>query len=97
MPDSDIARAIACFEASDDATFLREVLRAIRPKAEAAALQAAKRGRDMPDPSTITPSTEAASPAQALATVRATKDFAALQAMARVAGRRAEELTRPVP
>ena len=93
MPDSDVARAIACFEASDDLPFLRDVIRAIRPKAEAAALQAARRGRDMPTPSTVAPAADAATPAQAIATVRATRDFALLQAMARAAGKRAEELS----
>jgi hypothetical protein len=93
MTEIDIARAIACFEASDDVAFLRDVLRAIRPKAEAAALQAAQRGKDMPAPGAIAPATDAATPAQALATVRATKDFALLQSMARAAGRRAEELS----
>ena len=95
MNEDNVARAIACFEASDDAAFLRDVLRAIRPKAEAAALQAAKRGRDMPAPRDIPPAVDPATPAQAMATVRATKDFALLQAMARAAGRRAEALAQP--
>ena len=90
-PDA-IARAIACFEQSDDMTFLREVLRTIRPKAESAALRASKQGKDMPRPSEVVAAVEPATPAQALATVRATKDFALLQAMSRAAGRRAEEL-----
>ncbi len=92
MSDDAIAKAIACFEQCDDMTFLRDVLRTIRPKAEAAALRAAKQGKDMPAPGTISAAGEAATPAQAMATVRATKDFALLQAMSRAAGRRAEEL-----
>jgi hypothetical protein len=92
MSDNDVARAIACFEQSDDMAFLREVLRTIRPKAESAALRAEKQGKDMPPPSRIDASVEPATPSQALATVRSTKDFALLQAMSRAAGRRAEEL-----
>lgn len=92
MRDDSVARAIACFEQSDDMAFLREVLRAIRPKAEAAALRAAKQGKEMPAPQAVAAAVEPATPAQALATVRATKDFALLQAMSRAAGRRAEEI-----
>ena len=73
--------------------FLRDVLRTIRPKAETTALRAAKQGKDMPAPGEIAAAAEAATPAQALATVRATRDFALLQAMSRAAGRRAEELS----
>ena len=90
--NQDVSRAIACFEASEDIAFLREVLRAIRPKAETAALQAARRGKTPPQPGAIEAALEAATPAEAMATVRATKDFALLQSMARAAGRRAEEL-----
>jgi hypothetical protein len=93
MDENDVARAIACFDASDDLAFLRDVLRAIRPKAEAAALQAAKRGRQMPAPRDVAPSVEPATRDEAMATVRATRDFALLQAMARSAGRRAEALS----
>jgi hypothetical protein len=92
MTEQDVARAIACFEATEDVGFLRDVLRAIRPKAEAAALQAARRGKSPPQPQDIEPAREPATPAQAIATVRATKDFGLLQGMARAAGRRAEEL-----
>jgi hypothetical protein len=92
MAADAVARAIACFEASDDAAFLRDVLRTIRPRAEAATLRAAKQGRDVPPPGNIKAAPEPASPAEALETVRATKDFSHLQAMARAAGRRAELL-----
>ena len=93
MSEGDVARAIACFEACEDVAFLRDVLRTIRPKAEAAALQAAQRGKDVPAPGMIAAAAAASTPEQAMATVRATKDFALLQAMARAAGRRAEELS----
>ena len=95
MRDEAVAGAIACFEASDDIAFLRDVLRAIRPKAEAATLRAAKLGRAVPAPGNVSAAAEPATPAQAMATVRATKDFAQLQAMARAAGRRAEALSQP--
>ena len=92
MSDDAVAKAIACFERSDDMAFLREVLRTIRPKAEQAALRASQQGREVPSPGTVTASEDAATPAQAMATVRATKDFALLQAMSRAAGRRVEEI-----
>jgi hypothetical protein len=92
--DDAVARAVACFEASNDVAFLRDVLRAIRPKAESASLRAAKQGRVAPPPTDVAPAAEAASPAEAMATVRAAKDFGLLQAMARAAGRRAEALAR---
>jgi hypothetical protein len=92
MPDDAVARAIACFEASEDIAFLRDVLRSVRPRAEAATLRAAQQGREAPPPADTQPAAEPATPAEAMATVRATKDFAALQAMARAAGRRAEVL-----
>jgi hypothetical protein len=95
MPADAVARAIACFEASDDVAFLRDVLRVIRPRAEAATLRAAQQGKSVPAPGNVPPAPEAATAVEAMATVRATKDFAQLQAMARAAGRRAEALSQP--
>jgi hypothetical protein len=92
MEPRDVARAIACFEQSDDMTFLRDVLRAIRPRAEATARRFEQQGRAVPPPLELEPADEPATPKQAMATVRAVKEFEALQAMARAAGRRAEEL-----
>jgi hypothetical protein len=88
-----VARAIACFETSDDEAFLRDVLRTIRPRAEGAALRAMKQGRVAPPPREVAASALPASPKEAMATVRATRDFGLLQAMARAAGRRAEALS----
>ena len=95
MSDDAVARAIACFESTEDVAFLRDVLRTIRPRAESATLQAVKRGKPVPPPQDIPAALHPATHAQALATVRATKDFALLQAMARAAGRRAEALAQP--
>jgi hypothetical protein len=92
VADDAIARAIACFEQSDDVAFLRDVLRAIRPRAEAAARRHEQAGRRAPDPMEVAPSAQPATPQDAMKAVRATKDFAQLQAMARAAGRRVEQL-----
>lgn len=92
MTRADIARAIAFFEQSEDLGFLRDVLRAIRPRAEAAARRYEREGREMPPPEVIEASASPADAADALKTIRSTNDFAQLQAMARAAGRRAEQL-----
>lgn len=92
MNENDVARAIACFEQSEDMAFLRDVIRAIQPQAAAIARRYEQQGRAMPPPLTLDPASEPATPKAALATVKATKDFPALQAMARVAGQRAETL-----
>ena len=92
MNEEAVARAIACFDRSTDTSFLRDVLRTIRPKAEQAALRASQQGREAPPPDEIGAATEAATPEEAMETVRKTRDFPLLQAMARAAGRRAEEL-----
>jgi len=90
--DEAVARAIAFFQQTDDVAFLREVLRAVRPRAQAAAMRAEQQGKDAPPPAEIEPSAQPATPAEAMATVRATKDFGKLQALARAAGRRVEEV-----
>jgi hypothetical protein len=46
----------------------------------------------MPAPRDVPAAVDAATPSEAMATVRAASDFALLQAMARAAGRRAEAL-----
>ena len=97
MPDSDVSRAIAYFQACPDAELLRGVLKTIQPKAAAAVRQAQLKRRDVPPPLDIEPSANAATRADALKTLRSVQDFAQLQALARAVGRRIEELNQTAP
>jgi len=86
----EVARAIAFFSSSTDAELLRDVLRAIQPRAAA---EARKLGsRRPPEPAAVTPAAEPASAEDALQTAKTVRDFALLQALARAVGRRVEEL-----
>lgn len=86
----DVARAIAYFQTATNSEQLRAVLKAIQPRAAA---EARKYGnREPPNPAAITAAEEPASEAEAMQTVKAVKDFAQLQAIARAVGRRVEEL-----
>ena len=86
----EVARAIAYFQGCTDAGLLRGVLKAIQPKAAAAARKFGT--REPPNPAAIQPSATPASEEEALHTVRSVKDFAQMQALARAVGRRVEEL-----
>jgi hypothetical protein len=97
MPEAEIARAIAYFQACPDADLLRGVLKTIQPKAAAAVRQAQMRRQDVPPPVDIAPSSTPATKDEALRTVKSTQDFAQLQALARTVGRRIEDLNRSQP
>ncbi|SRR6266480_2317418 len=92
MPDSDVARAIAFFESTNDLDLLREVLRTIRPRALAAVRRHERSRQPVPSPDDIAASAEPADKAEALRTVSSTEDFGRLQAISRVVGRRIESL-----
>jgi hypothetical protein len=93
MPDVDeVARAIAFFQQCDDIELLRELLRALRPRAAAEVRRHESRGRRAPAPSNIAAAERAATEPEARRTVRATTDFAQLQALSRAIGKRVEEL-----
>jgi len=93
MKEDGVARAVACFEQNDDVEILRDVLRTIRPKVEAAVVRALKSGKDVPAPHSFDGSSGTATIAEALETVRLAKDLRDLQALARAAGQRAEDLS----
>jgi hypothetical protein len=95
MKEDGVARAVACLEQNDDVEFLRDVLRTIRPKVEAAVVRALKSGKDVPAPRAFDASSGVASVEEAMATVRLAKDLRDLQALARAAGQRAEHLSQP--
>ena len=86
----EVAKAIAFFQASSDAEFLRGVLKAIQPRAAAEARKYSN--REPPNPAAITPASIPASQEDAMRTVRSVKDFGQLQSLARAIGRRVEEL-----
>ena len=93
MPDVDeVARAIAFFEQCDDIELLRELLRALRPRATAEVRRHESRGKTTPAPSNIAAAERAAPESEARRTVRATTDFAQLQALSRAIGKRVEDL-----
>ena len=93
MPSqADVARAIAYFQACEDAEELRDLLRTLRPRAAAEVRRHERRGTEAPSPRTIPAAAGAATAAEALRTVRETTDFAQLQALTRAIGRRVEEL-----
>ena len=92
MDDTDIARAIAYFETCEDVDLLRNILRSIQPRAAAAVRRSERLRTGVPEPRDIAVADAVASSEEALRTVRATDDFAQLQALSRNIGRRVEEL-----
>jgi hypothetical protein len=88
------ARAIACFEACDDLVLLHRLLGEIAPRARKLVAGFLSRGDEdsIPEPADIRAAREAASQEEALKTLRATNDFALLQALSRAIGRRVEAL-----
>jgi len=92
MPDTDVAGAIAFFESTTDLALLHEVLRTIRPRASAEVRRYERAGRPVPSPDAGAAAADPAGQTEALQTVRSTKDFAQIQALARAVGRRIEAL-----
>jgi hypothetical protein len=98
MPDAsreEVGRAIALFQATEDASLLLEALRLARPRAAAAVRRYQARSRAVPPPAAVEPVLPAASREQALRTLRRVEDFALLQALTRAIGRRLEVLREP--
>ncbi len=91
---SRTARALAFFQSCDDAGLLHELLEGIAPRVKRAVGQYLRKGGEdaIPPPADIRPGREAAPMAEAVETVRATDDFATLQALARAIGRRIEAI-----
>jgi hypothetical protein len=92
MAAKDVAEAIAFLAVSDDRKLLRDVLASIRPRAARAVGAFERDRRRVPPPAEIDAADQPASRDAALRTVNGTRDFAELQALARAAGRRLEEL-----
>lgn len=88
----EVARAIACFESSEDIAWLhgltREVAEQVRNQVKK--LLAAGDEDALPVPADLYPAREAATPVEAARILRGTTDFALLQALARAIGRRIE-------
>ena len=89
-----VARAIAFFEASDDAVLLHRLVVDLAPRARKAVQGLMTRGGEeaIPPPADIRGAAEAASEDEALATLAQVKDFALLQALARAIGKRVEAI-----
>jgi hypothetical protein len=89
-----VARAIAFFEATDDIALLHQALADVAPRAKRAVARHLSRGTEenIPAPADLGPAREPAARDEALATLRATDDFALLQVLARSAGRRVEAI-----
>src|SRR5437773_12188912 len=83
MPEADIARAIAFFEACDDLPLLLEQLRRIRPRAAAEVGRLERMRRRVPPPADVLSASSRASQEEAVRTVSDTRDFAWMQALAR--------------
>lgn len=89
-----VAEAVAFFENCDDRELLMGVIRDVAPRARKMSTAAGLKLGDenVPGPADIAPADQPASKAAALETVRKTDDFPLLQALARAAGRRIEQL-----
>lgn len=92
--EREVARALAFFERCNDLPVLLDLLRSIRPRAAQEVRRYERSRRPVPPPAKVAPSEDAATRDEALRTVRATRDFALLQALSRQVGRRVEELQR---
>lgn len=89
-----VARAIAFFEACDDAILLHRVSSGLAHRARKAVQTLLNRGGEdtIPPPADIRAAREAATQKEALATLTAMKDFALLQALAQTIGKRIEAI-----
>ena len=97
MDESEVARAVAYFEACDDLRLLHDVLRSIRPRAAAEVRKHERRGSRVPAPLTIPPAADPSTREEALRTVKGANDFGQLQALSRTIGRRVEALQESEP
>ena len=90
----EAARAIAFFDHSDDMAALRSALEEAAPRIKKMVTAMLKKAAEesIPGPADIRGAREAASAAEALATLRTIQDFALLQAVTRAIGRRIEAL-----
>lgn len=90
----NVARALACFEQSDDIAALHALLEEVAPRAKKAIGQFVRQGGEdaIPPPADIGPARDAAPLREATATLRATNDFPLLLAMSRSIGRRVEAI-----
>jgi hypothetical protein len=88
----DVARAMAFFEQSDDIALLHELTAEIAPRVKRMVGKMLSRGAEesIPAPADLRAAREPSGHDDALATLRATEDFALLQALARSIGRRIE-------
>lgn len=89
-----VARALACFEQSDDIGPLHELLDEVAPRARRAIGQFMQKGGEdaIPPPADIGPAREPATLAEASQTLRTTNDFPLLLAMTRTIGQRVEAI-----
>jgi hypothetical protein len=89
-----VARAIAFFSRCSDPGLLHEALEEIAPRAKRAVAAFVRKGGEdaIPAPADVGAAREAATAAEALATLRRTDDFPLLQALARTIGRRLEAI-----
>lgn len=96
MPSSreQVARAIAFFDAAADPALLHELIEDAAPRAKRAVAAFIRRGGEdsIPPPAEIGPAKDPATAREAAATLRATDDFALLQALTRAIGRRIEAI-----
>ena len=90
----NVARAVACFDQSDDIAALHALLEEVAPRAKKAIGQYVRTGGEdaIPAPAEIGPARDAASLAEATVTLRSTNDFPLLLAMSRSIGRRVEAI-----
>lgn len=90
----EVARAMAFFEDSDDVALLHGLTAEIAPRVKRMVGRMLAKGTEesIPPPADLNPAREAASRAEALATLRKTDDFPLLQVMARSIGRRIEAI-----
>ena len=91
---SALARAVAFFEACDDAVLLHELLAVVARRTRRFVAEAMARGGEdaIPAPTAEPPPASPSSEREARRLVERTKDFGDLQALARAIGRRTETL-----
>ncbi|MEX2080961.1 MAG: hypothetical protein WEC33_05045, partial [Dehalococcoidia bacterium] len=91
---AQVARAITFFEQCSDMVLLRTALEAEAPRVKRMVGGFLRRGGEdaIPPPAELRGASEAAGQEEALATLRATDDFALLQVLTRAIGRRIEAL-----
>lgn len=90
----EVARAVAFFEECDDAVLLHQLIGDVAPRARKLISSFLAKGTEetIPPPAELRAAKEPATREQALATLRATQDFALLQVLARAIGQRIEAM-----